>query len=212
MVALADAIPQCAILGDPLQGIFDFGDSTLVDWPSHVHPRFPIYAHEHSPWRWTGHNEELGQWLIDIRPLMVAGGTLDLSKVNVRGLEWKQAGVQSEIQSAYDVANQGGSVVLLHQVRNQHRTVGRAAKGMYSIMETLRGDYMHEELRKLEQLGPGGYAKWLAETAKDCFSGLSTIDATVIGRLDKNKSLVGLKRPALPATMAILESVREQPP
>jgi hypothetical protein len=78
-------------------------------------------------------------------------------------------------------------------------------------METLRGDYMHEELRKLEQLGPGGYAKWLAETAKDCFSGLSTIDATVIGRLDKNKSLVGLKRPALPATMAILESVREQP-
>jgi hypothetical protein len=209
--ALAEAIPECAIFGDPLQGIFDFGDSDLVDWPSHVHPRFPIYARDHQPWRWTGHNDELGQWLLDIRPLMVPGGTLDLSSVKVPGLEWKQAGTQSEIQVAYDVANRGDSVVMLHQVRNQHRTVGRAARGMYSIMETLRGDYMHDELRKLERLGPAGYAQWLAKTAKDCFSGLSTIDPTVIGRLDKNKTLVGLKRPVLAKTMAILESVREQP-
>jgi AAA domain len=90
--ALARAVPQCAILGDPLQGIFDFGDSILVDWPSHVHPRFPAHVHAHEPWRWLGHNDELGQWLLDIRPLMVAGGTLDLSKVNVQGLEWRPAG------------------------------------------------------------------------------------------------------------------------
>jgi hypothetical protein len=209
--ALADAIPECAIFGDPLQGIFDFGDSDLVDWPIHVHPRFPVYARNHAPWRWTGHNDELGQWLIDIRPLMVAGGTLDVSKVNVRGLEWKQAGTQSEIQAAYDVANRGGSVVMLHQVRNQHKTVAGRTKGIYSIMENLNGDYMHDQLRKLEQLGPAGYAKWLAQTAKDCFSGLSTIDATVVGRLDTDKTLVGLKRLVLPKTMAILESVREQP-
>lgn len=120
--ALAEAIPKCAILGDPLQGIFDFGDSELVDWPNHVQPHFPVYARDHAPWRWIGHNDELGRWLIDIRPLMVAGGTLDLSNVNVRGLEWKQAGTQSEIQAAYDVANRGGSVVMLHQVRNQHKT------------------------------------------------------------------------------------------
>jgi hypothetical protein len=209
--ALAEAIPECAIFGDPLQGIFDFGDSDLVDWPRHVHPRFPVHARNHAPWRWTGHNDELGQWLIDIRPLMVAGGTLDVSKVNVRGLEWKQVGTHSEIQAAYDVANRGGSVVMLHQVRNQHKTVAGRTKGIYSIMENLNGDYMHDQLRKLEQLGPAGYAKWLAQTAKDCFSGLSTIDATVVARLDTDKSLVGLKRPVVPKTMAILESVREQP-
>jgi hypothetical protein len=135
VVALADAIPQCAILGDPLQGIFDFGDSELVDWPSHVHPRFPVYARDQAPWRWTGHNGELGQWLLEIRPLMVAGGTLDLSKVKVQGLEWKQAGPQGEIQAAFNVSNRGGSVVMLHAQRNQHKIVGKTTKGMYSIME-----------------------------------------------------------------------------
>ncbi|MCU8691998.1 UvrD-helicase domain-containing protein [Mycobacteroides abscessus] len=126
VVALAEAIPQCAILGDPLQGIFDFGDSTLVDWPSHVHPRFPVYARGHAPWRWTGHNDELGQWLIDIRPLMVAGGTLDLSNVTVRGLEWKQAGTQNEIRAAYGVANRGGPDAVR---RRAARTV-RAARSV----------------------------------------------------------------------------------
>lgn len=209
--ALAQAIPQCAILGDPLQGIFDFGGSNLVDWPIHVHPQFPVYVHSHAPWRWVGHNDALGQWLLDIRPLMIAGGSLDLSKVKVPGLEWKQSGAQGEIQAAYAVAGRGGSVVMLHQVRNQHKTVGGRAKGIYSIMENLNGDYMHDQLHKLEQLGPAGYAKWLAQTAKDCFSGLGTVDATVLGRLDKNQTIADLKRPDIIKTVAILESVRVQP-
>ncbi len=209
--ALVEAIPSCAILGDSLQGIFDIGASILVDWPTHVHPRFPVHTRTHTPWRWAGHNDELGQWLLDIRPLMIAGRTLDLSKINVQGLEWKQAGSQSEIQAAYDVANRGGSVVMLHQVRNQHKTVGGRAKGIYSIMENLNGDYMHSQLQKLVQLGPAGYAKWLAQTAKECFSGLGTIDATVLGRLDKNETLASLKRPDIVKTTAVLESVRVQP-
>lgn len=210
VIALAEAIPQCAILGDPLQGIFDFNDSTLVDWPSQVHPRFPVYTREHTPWRWAGDNPALGQWLLDVRPLMVAGGTLDLSMVKVQGLEWKPAGTQSEIQAAYEVANRGGSVVMLHQVRNQHKTVAGRAKGIYSIMENLNGDYMHDQLRGLRGTEPTGYATWLALVAKDCFSGLATVDATVLRRLDKNQTVTDLKRPQIPKTMAILESVQQQ--
>jgi superfamily I DNA/RNA helicase len=209
--ALVEAIPQCAILGDSLQGIFDFGDSNLVDWPTHVHTRFPVHIRTHTPWRWTGHNDELGQWLLDIRPLMIAGGTLDLSRFNVRGLEWKRAGTQSEIQAAYGVANRGGSVVMLHQVRNQHKTVAGRVRGLYSIMENLNGDYMHDRLQKLGQLEPTGYAKWLAQTAKECFSGLARIDARVLGLLDRNQTVANLSRSEVASTIAVLESVRVQP-
>ena len=145
------------------------------------------------------------------RFIMTVGGTLDLSNVKVEGLEWKSSGSQSEIQAAFAVADRGGSVILLHQFRNQHKTVAGRTRGIYSIMENLNGDYMHDKLRKLEQLGQAGYAKWLGETAKDCFSRLGTIDATVIGRLDRNQTLVGLRRPTIVKTIAILESVREKP-
>jgi superfamily I DNA/RNA helicase len=211
VVALADAIPQCAVLGDPLQGIFDFRDSNLVDWPTHVHPRFPVYTRSHTPWRWSDHNDELGQWLIDIRARMAPDGTLDLSKVQIPGFEWKPAGAQSEIQAAYAAANRGGSVVILHAQRNQHKTVGRAAKGMYSIMESVHGNYMHDQLRKLDQLGPAGCAKWLAETAKACFSGLGDINNPVFGRLERNQTLTSLSRPTVARTVEIIEAVREQP-
>jgi hypothetical protein len=138
-------------------------------------------------------------------------GTLDLSKVQIQGLEWKPAGTQSEIQAAYAAANRGGSVVIMHAQRNQHKTVGRAAKGMYSIMESLHGNYMHDQLRKLDELGSTGYAKWLTETAKACFSGLGDINNTVLGRLDRNQTLTSLSRPNVARTVGIIESVREQP-
>lgn len=210
VATLADAIPQCAILGDPLQGIFDFGGQ-LVDWPTHVHPRFPAFARAHEPWRWNEHNADLGRWLIAIRPLMIAGGVLDLSKLQIPGLEWRQAGAQIEIQAAYAAAKRGGSVAILHAQRNQHKTVGLRTKGMYSIMESLHGSYMHDRLEKLARLEPVGYARWFADTAKECFSGFGDLNTAVLGRLDKNKSLIGLSRPTIPRTMELLESVRRQP-
>jgi hypothetical protein len=100
---------------------------------------------------------------------------------------------------------------MLHQHRNQHKTVAGRTKGIYSIMESLNGSYMHDQLRKLEQLGSAGSAKWLAEVAKSCFSQLGDIKAEDIRRLEKNQTLVGLKRPAVIKTIGILESVRLEP-
>lgn len=210
VAALANAIPQCAIFGDPLQGIFDFGGQ-LVDWPTHVHPLFPTFTRTHEPWRWNDHNQDLGRWLISIRPLMVTDGVLDLSKVQVPGLEWKPKGTQGEIQAAYAAANRGGSAAILHAQRNQHKTVGRAAKGMYSIMESLHGTYMHDQLEKLAGIEPVGYARWFADAAKECFSGFGDLNAAVLGRLERNVSLIGLSRPTIPRAMDIVESVRQQP-
>lgn len=209
--ALSAAIPRCAILGDPLQGIFDF-DGTPVDWNEHVTPQYPSHTRDHVPWRWHGHNPALGAWLLEARQQFRAGGTLDFSGVSVPGLQWKPLTTGNEISTAYDVLRRDGSVVLLHGVRSQHKTIGQRTKGAYSIMENLRGDYMHERLSKLQATEPSSYAHWLAETAKQCFSGLAAVDKkTVLPRLAKNASLQGLKRPAIGAVIAILECVRLTP-
>lgn len=209
--ALSQALPRTAIFGDRLQGIFDF-DDTLVDWAEQVRPLYPDYARAQEPWRWRGHNDALGEWLLSIRGHFAAGGTIDLSGLSVPGLEWRPLTRQDEVNAAYSALGREGSVVLLHQFRQQHKTIGLTTKGAYSIMESLRGDYMHEQLTKLQSVEPTQYAHWLAITAKDCFSGLANVDPQrVVQRLAANKSLDGLKRPDIPATMTILETLRTAP-
>lgn len=208
--SLAAALPRCAVLGDPLQGIFDF-DGPLVDWSQHVLPLYPDHARDHVPWRWRGHNDALGQWLLDIRGDFQPGGTLDLTTARIPGLEWQQLSTENEIKTAYNVLRRDGSVVLLHQLRAQHKTIARRTKGAYSIMEALNGGYMREQLMNLDASEPEKYAKWLAMTAKDCFSGLGKVDKPVLHKLGNNDSIAGLKRPTVPRIMEILEGLRLHP-
>lgn len=73
IVALADILP-CRVLGDELQGVFDFGAEPLVDWTA-VRAAF---ANElgglETPHRWIrAGNERLGRWLMQARPFFREG-------------------------------------------------------------------------------------------------------------------------------------------
>lgn len=65
------------ILGDPLQGIFGFKGQQLVDWDD-VEAAFERLPDLAVPWRWKKTNPELGEWLLSIRPRMLAGLRPDL--------------------------------------------------------------------------------------------------------------------------------------
>lgn len=67
------------VLGDPLQAIFGFTREGVVDWENDVVKCFPDIGSLDTPWRWTlADNEELGKWLLEIRPLLLAGEKIDL--------------------------------------------------------------------------------------------------------------------------------------
>lgn len=55
VLALREAIPQIAVFGDRLQGIFGFADP-IVEWESDVHPAFPQFSMPQQPRRWEQHN------------------------------------------------------------------------------------------------------------------------------------------------------------
>ena len=56
------------VLGDPLQGIFSFTGQPLVDWDN---LGFNIVDVKTRPWRWNDVNPELGEYLQDIRRLLL---------------------------------------------------------------------------------------------------------------------------------------------
>lgn len=79
LVGLASEILPTCVLGDPLQAIFNFGTDPLADWGTDVCGHFPIVGELSIPWRWVNAgNESLGQWLLQVRKLILRGQAIDL--------------------------------------------------------------------------------------------------------------------------------------
>ncbi|MBB4373550.1 DNA helicase-2/ATP-dependent DNA helicase PcrA [Bradyrhizobium sp. cir1] len=76
---LADPL-RCCVLGDPMQAIFGFKGNALVDWDTDVLACFGDAGELKTPWRWINAGEKaFGQWLLDIRKALLAGGGVDLT-------------------------------------------------------------------------------------------------------------------------------------
>jgi hypothetical protein len=78
VAAISTILPVC-VFGDPMQAIFDFGQ-TPVDWTNEVFPLFPQLRKLSKPWRWHRHgNADMANWLEKVRPALEAGQPLDLA-------------------------------------------------------------------------------------------------------------------------------------
>ena len=80
ILALSDILPT-HILGDPLQGIFEFRNSTIVDMESdgEMQGLNQNIQTLDTPWRWNQHGTiELGQALAYIRTLLLSRTPIDL--------------------------------------------------------------------------------------------------------------------------------------
>ncbi len=216
ILRISEAVPRTVILGDRLQAIFGFDASRpLMDWDTHVAPKYTPKTVQYSPQRWRGHNDALGQWLLDIRPDLVDGGTFDFSSHRVAGLEWRQCDFKTAIRTvnnaAYSISNTGGSVVLLdkwaHDVAKHASRLG----GSYAVMEDVGGRFMAEQLHNLPAENDVSLALWLSGMAKSCFVGLAGLDATLQKRLEKGRTVSDLRRAGLAPVQAALDSLIGNP-
>lgn len=80
LVATLNDILPTQILGDPLQRIFGFKGTSMVDLESSSHMGdFLLEQHYlEEPWRWKGKNENLGQALKEIRNKIISKEPIDL--------------------------------------------------------------------------------------------------------------------------------------
>ncbi|SHK00174.1 DNA helicase-2 / ATP-dependent DNA helicase PcrA [Tangfeifania diversioriginum] len=73
--AISKLIPT-HVLGDPLQGIFNFNNEPLVDFETDLYSYKNFELHE--PWRWKKTNPALGEYLKEIRSTLLKGKPVDI--------------------------------------------------------------------------------------------------------------------------------------
>lgn len=211
ILAIKEAIPKTVVFGDRLQGIFGFA-GRIVDWEGDVLPEFPDFPMPQLPRRWDGHNEDLGAWLLRLRPQLVAGRVFDMSSGLPAGVSYRPNAQRWDlIGAARDVGGPGESVVVITgPAIHAPRYVASNLRG-YTAMEEMGGSFMAKHLAVLSELEPGQYAGWLANLAKKCFTGYGELDKPVLDRLARGpqgKPAAQLTRRGLERTLLALDRVR----
>ena len=88
LVCHASTVLPTVILGDPLQAIFGWRGNEPPDWEIAVCGHFPVAGELKTPWRWkNAGSDDLGQWLLGIRPQLQAGTSIDLNSAP-KEVEW----------------------------------------------------------------------------------------------------------------------------
>ena len=219
VLALAEAVPRTVILGDRLQAIFGWA-GPLIDWEGDVLPGFAALKLEPEPHRWKGHNEALGAWLLEVRPLLVTGQTFDFADHTVPGLTILTDTSPTALATvAHGFSDYTESVVLLDKW--PLAVAGHASRlgGSYSVMEDISGNFMRSQINgdaahdvmALPDDGDPLLARWFAQFAKACVIGLADVNGPVLSRLANSQSLQGLARDGIQTVVDALERLRENP-
>lgn len=170
-------------------------------------------GHTVSPWRWKGHDEDLGQWLLSIRshfhderPIPIGDGT------PVRWLrsDGYPTAVRACRQLRADFPND--SIVAIGYREHDCRGVASRLNGSYGVMEAIEGKDMLQFGQVIDRADGPELAAATAAWAKDCISGVSTaIKSTDVDRLRSGKSTATLRRPGAEAAHEHLSRLLDFP-
>lgn len=172
--AILKEIPT-RILGDPLQGIFDFQETELVDWNKHVFPNFERIAELDIPWRWKDKNEALGNWLMKVRRQILNGEPIDLKSLPV-GVE-RFDGQQQ--QTKYEVcmkaaAEKNVSAVALEKIAAMAHNTAKSLHGIFLSMEEIECRDLLKFAKQMDELSGISRALAVLDFSKKCMTKVST--------------------------------------
>ncbi|WP_079908710.1 UvrD-helicase domain-containing protein [Paenibacillus sp. 32352] len=184
---LANNLP-CRVLGDPLQGIFEF--EPLVDWGKSVFSFFESLPNLTSPWRWIKTNPQLGYWLLDIRKILETDQKLQLNSLP-KGVKRFNSTPDNQRMSCYAFLREQGSVVAINKWKHQAHQLARGLGGSYISMEEVEANDLIQTCSLLEKsIGVERVLKFLDFTEK-CLTKISTELSTIKGKLKKNDLSIG---------------------
>lgn len=194
ILQLAEILP-CRILGDPLQGIFGFGDNRIVNWYENIFPHFEQVGNRkttRTPYRWKEKNEDLGNWLLNIREDLLAGRTVDFRNLP-RGCQWIQLDPQNQVIAQRNACMGkiigGETVVAIHQWANQAHSLAKMLNGAYTSMEEVDSSDLNKWADNLEAATGNAKAVSAIDFASICMTEVSTALSTI------RKNFRGVRQP-----------------
>jgi UvrD-like helicase family protein len=159
MICALAAILPCTILGDPLQGIFDFADKT-VNWPQDVYPSFICLGELTEPWRWRNAGaHELGEWLKVLRQKLELGEQIHLLGQLPTGVTVhftpsadQQLKKQQTVCRSFSLEN-GEKAIAIHkgsgEFKNKGHKLARQVSGRFSSIEEIEGVALSAFIRRI---------------------------------------------------------------
>jgi hypothetical protein len=179
IMMIAETLP-CRLLGDPLQGIFDFAGPT-VSWPRDIDPSFEELSPLSTPWRWRGANSELGEYLLSIRPKLLRNEMIDISASPVQAGEATQA---LQVLTCSRLAKKGGSVVGIRRFPRDAHALARSLGGQFNSMEEMDCNDLVKFSELVVSVSGAARALQAIEFASSCMTQVNTRLAGIRTRLD----------------------------
>lgn len=190
VLSLANLMP-CRIVGDPLQGIFSFGRNTVVSWPTDVFPHFTQIPDLAYPWRWHGRNVALGDWLLQIRPLLEAGRPVDLSSSPV---VWRRSSASEPRTACFAAARNAGSVVAIRQWARDCHTLSSQLGGTFTSMEEMDCKDLMTMARNLDGATGADLIRAVVDAASTCMTTVTSSLSGVHRALASGRSLTTVRQ------------------
>lgn len=207
-LALAAVLPT-AVLGDPLQSLFNFRTNQPVDWGSDVLPNFPAVEIAHRPRRWDPHHQDLGAWLVTIRDNLRDALAIDLTSTPVRWVQRRDP--RTYVTVCYAALNNEGTIAVLGQFRRDCVNAAGSLGGSYSVMEAIDEKVPVTFAAKVDTKGGAEVAQATVEFAVECSSGIPNhISSDKRKRLGEGKSFTTRSEGLRPAYDAVVQ-IRNAP-
>ena len=185
VLTLARDIPA-RVLGDPLQGIFDFAGQDPVDWTRDVETNFECLGLLDIPHRWiqagTG---DLGAWLNEVRQCLQQGRPIDLNRGRPHTVRFVQtnADPQALLRSQastcrYFNCDRTHTVIAIHAGSQQYKAkchnLSRNLSGRFSSIEEIEGKDLFSFIRKINRAQTdAARLRQVIAFAKQCMTGIS---------------------------------------
>lgn len=183
VLALAEILP-CRLLGDPLQGIFDFAEPT-IQWDTDVVPTFERLPDLVTPHRWLNTNEALGTWISTVRASLIAGEPITLTG---GPLTWAERTAPNQLALCRSAGRDPGqTVVAIAKWPNDCHEFASRTGGLFSSMEELDCRALMQFVGALDADSDGfGQASLLIRFAAQCFTALAGPLATFREQYDRH--------------------------
>ena len=137
------------VLGDHLQGIFNFRKNQIVDWERDVKNNFSEVGELNIPWNNAG-NPDLGKWVSVLRQTILDNNGISLTNLP-NSVRWINPNfpndVINECFSVFKRINANECVVIIGLADQPPRTYSIASKlrGLYGVVEPLES----KDLKKI---------------------------------------------------------------
>ena len=172
----------CRVLGDPLQGIFDFAGQSPVDWNRDVRDNFEPLGQLETPFRWLRVGmPKIGEWLQTVRGRLEKGQGIDLSEGLPSGVKFKAPNPGEDLiriqnnTCRYFFCDWQESVIAIHKGRQDYKAkchvLARNVSGKFSSIEEIEGKVLFSFIQKIVQTENNGkLLKELIAFAKLCMT------------------------------------------